>query len=257
MLGARSDQDWEWFGRNDPYYGVVSWDSFHRENLDENAAERFFLGGEQYVQKILGIVDERVASGFRPRRVLDFGCGVGRCTIPLARRSEKVVGVDVSGAMLSEAARNCAQRKVGNAEFVKPDALRGLRCEFDLVHSFIVFQHIPVRRGMALTEVLLDLIAPGGVGVLHYTYRQDPRARSVQRLVYGAYRFVPFAYALRRLIRREPVVQMYAYDLNALFHLLQERGCRMAHAVFTDHSYRGVILLFRKQDPAEAPACLA
>jgi 2-polyprenyl-3-methyl-5-hydroxy-6-metoxy-1,4-benzoquinol methylase len=38
---------------------------------------------------------------FAPRRVLDFGCGVGRVTLPLARRVDAVVAIDIADSMLS------------------------------------------------------------------------------------------------------------------------------------------------------------
>jgi ubiquinone/menaquinone biosynthesis C-methylase UbiE len=56
---------------------------------------------------------------FRPCRVLDFGCGVGRCTIPFARIAEEVVALDVSPSMLREAEKNCLERALDNVMFLK------------------------------------------------------------------------------------------------------------------------------------------
>src|SRR5262249_14599104 len=43
-----------------------------------------------------------------PGRLLDIGCGAGRNAVPLARTGWRVVGTDLSGAMLTAAA---ARRK--------------------------------------------------------------------------------------------------------------------------------------------------
>ena len=113
----------------------------------------------------------RLGADFQPRRVLDFGCGVGRLVLPLSRLCEEVVGVDVAEAMLSEAAANCRQAGATNVRLIRgDDRLSGVTGPFDFIHSFIVFQHVPVQRGLVLLERLLDLLAPDGVGALHFTY---------------------------------------------------------------------------------------
>jgi ubiquinone/menaquinone biosynthesis C-methylase UbiE len=43
---------------------------------------------------------------FAPRKILDFGCGVGRSPVAFAAMAEEVVGLDVSPAMLREARAN-------------------------------------------------------------------------------------------------------------------------------------------------------
>ena len=57
---------------------------------------------------------------FERRAALDYGCGVGRLTLPLAERCEHVYGVDVSPSMLREAARNAARMGLPNVEWVPP-----------------------------------------------------------------------------------------------------------------------------------------
>ena len=64
-------------------------------------------------------------------------------------RAERVVGVDVSPSMLAEARRNCDARGARNVELLAADRLGTLAPEFDLVHSFIVLQHIPPRHRRA------------------------------------------------------------------------------------------------------------
>ena len=76
-------------------------------------------------------------------RVLEIGCGVGRLLRPLAGRVARVVGVDLSEAMLARARDHCGE--LPNVELVRTDG--GLEsfpdASFDLVFSHIVFQHLP------------------------------------------------------------------------------------------------------------------
>src|SRR6478672_4876537 len=167
MAVYKPGEQWERFGATDPYYGVYSVDEFRTPNLDEAARERFFASGEEHVDRVLGLVRRVVREDFSPASVLDHGCGVGRLVVPFAGRAERVVGVDVSPSMLAEARRNCDARGLDNVELVPAERLASLRPEFDLVHSFIVLQHIPPRQGRAVFRTLVSLLRPGGVGVVH------------------------------------------------------------------------------------------
>ena len=76
---------------------------------------------------------------------VEFGCGVGRCTIWLARRYEHVVALDVSEPHLALAREKAASEGLKNIEFVhirskvELDRLRGA----DVFYSHIVLQHNP------------------------------------------------------------------------------------------------------------------
>src|SRR5215204_1073046 len=106
MLTEGSDAVWERYGRLDPYFGVLNKEPYKSENLDASALEKFFRSGEEDVRSFLKVAQEHFDSGFQPTRALDFGCGVGRLTIPLAGVCSRVVGVDVAPSMLEEAQKN-------------------------------------------------------------------------------------------------------------------------------------------------------
>src|SRR5690349_22592424 len=95
------DRTWRPYGRTDPYFAVLTDEAYRRENLDEGARRAFFESGERHVEWVLAAARRLTGEGWRPRRVLDFGCGVGRVLIPLARGAESAVGVDVSPEMLA------------------------------------------------------------------------------------------------------------------------------------------------------------
>jgi len=76
--------------------------------------------------------------------VLDIGCGIGRMDRHVAPRVRRLIGIDVSGEMVSRARERLTD--VPNAEFVEGDgySLRPIESEsIGLVFSHIVFQHVP------------------------------------------------------------------------------------------------------------------
>ncbi|HEX8319742.1 class I SAM-dependent methyltransferase [Longimicrobium sp.] len=257
-----TDHDWEEFGRTDPYHGVLTAERFRRKNMDDAARQEFFDSGREHVAKVVDVVRTRLDAGFSPRRVLDFGCGVGRLVIPFTELGSEVVGVDVSESMLSEARQNCSAQGIGNATFVlSDDDLSRVDGKFDFIHSYIVFQHIPRDRGTMIFRKLLERLTDGGVGCLHVTYdTTDVRGgipdAPVQRdrswkAVLGPMR-APLARLKQKLFSRPaapagPIMEMNAYSLREVFAAVQGIGVASQFVEFTNHAGElGVILYFQK-----------
>lgn len=247
-----TDADWDKWGEIDPYFGVLSSDEYRSGNLNEEGEAKFFRSGEQYIDQVLNELRSHLDKDFHPERSLDFGCGVGRLVIPLAGASEQVVGVDVSDHMLAEASLNCQKRNVENVSFIKSDdGLTKLTGTFNLIHSCLVLQHIPEKRGMPLIEAMLRHLDPGGVVAIQFYYRCDaPKAiRALVKLRYA----MPIANYARNLIRgrplREPAMQLHDYDLETVISLLNEAGVRSIYLrPYSDYGFQGVALYGQKSD---------
>lgn len=255
MAQVNTDADWEFFAATDPYWAVLTDDCYRQGNLTEQALEDFDASGASYVSFVFDTIEQRVAPKFQPHSCLDFGCGVGRLVIPFARRNLSVVGVDVADSMLAEARRRCAALGLTNVELVKgDDALSRVPGSFDLIHSFIVFQHIPCARGQRLFGEMFKRLKPGGVGVVHFAYAVAKRVQPVRRgVVRATLSFVKRT--ARRVLHRargttpvaRPVMQMNKYNLNELLLLLQQAGVqRMWLECTEDQGECGVILFFKK-----------
>src|SRR5260370_33552589 len=144
MLAGKSDEAWEDYGKNDPYFGVLTWEGYKNNKLTKEAQKEFFATGERYIDSVVKTIQEHFNPAFRPVRALDFGCGVGRLALPLARLCDSVVGVDVSESLLATAAQNCKEPGLTNVTVVKSDdALSGVTGTVDFFPSFLLFHHIP------------------------------------------------------------------------------------------------------------------
>ena len=225
-----TDAQWEAFGRSDPYFGVYSQDRFRGRELDADRRAEFFASGERHVAAVLGVVREQLDPDFTPKRVLDFGCGVGRLALPFAAGAEEVVGVDVSPSMLAEGRRNAEQRDVGNVRYV--GGLDEAGGEFDLVHTYAVLQHIPTDRGRQFIRQMLGKVRPGGLAALHFTYRRT--GSTLARTAYAAAKRSALASRLANIARgrswREPVMQVNEYDVGLVLRSLCEAGFGTCHA---------------------------
>jgi 2-polyprenyl-3-methyl-5-hydroxy-6-metoxy-1,4-benzoquinol methylase len=242
MSWESTAKDWETLGRTDPFWAVISNDVYHRSNLSAERLDAFLKTGDEHVDEVWRICRRVFGEHFAPRRALDFGCGVGRVALPLSRRIETVVAVDVADSMLSIARELLHDRFVTNVDVVKSDrTLSSIGGPFDFVHSVLVLQHIPQTRGLWLIGRLIELCADGGVVVLHVLYH-NPFARS--RLMRGWHGILhPF----RRWVGRPPHIQMNAYPLDRVMEAVQAAGARSVHVELTDHGgHLGAMLFFRK-----------
>lgn len=243
---SNTDRDWDCWGSTDPYYGVLSAPEFRRSALNKEALDRFFLAGEKDIAHALEMAG-RIKPNFSPKNVLDYGCGVGRLVIPLARRFDRVTGVDVSPAMLAEAAKNIGNLQ--NVSLIHASEFDALpEGSFDFIHSFIVFQHIPVKRGEKIFKKLLRLLKPGGIGAIHFTIARD---LSFARRVLTELRRIYVIHVATNILRGrqlfDPPVQMNEYSLSRLFTMLLKADCGPVLSEFTMHpGVYGVILFFEK-----------
>jgi len=249
-IANNSDRDWREWGRTNPYFGVCSDLKFLTANLNSDALDEFFASGERHVDHVYSVIRSAIRPEFKPSRVLDYGCGVGRLIVPLAQRSSEAIGVDISPGMLELARANCERLHARSARLLHVSELDTVAPgSMDLVHSFIVFQHIPVAQGEPLLRKLVTLIADGGVGAIHLTY-SDSRS-ALRRGVAALRRRVNLANGLINLAQERsysaPLMQMNMYSLKRVFNILFEAHCSNLHIEFSEHgSFRGVMLYFEK-----------
>lgn len=245
-----NERIWEFFGENDPYFAVNTISDMRSESIDEEKLKVFFESGEDYVKKIWQEIEKHFISGFSPHRALDFGCGVARLTLPIAKRSGETVGVDISINMLEVAAKNADLLKIKNVSFIKgDDELSKLTGEFDFIHSFIVFQHINPKIGEVIFKKMVGMLSEGGIGVVQFGYA-DSVSTFAQKFRFSLYRDYSITYKLRNLVlrkKREPLIPMYSYNLNNLMLILQKNDCHNCHIRFSNHGVEGIILFFQKR----------
>jgi SAM-dependent methyltransferase len=212
-----TDSDWRRIGEEQPFWGVASLEPFRTENLNDQALTDFYRSGHADIQLAVDRIARVAGCWPAPRRALDFGCGVGRLAFAMTQHAGEVVGYDVSPAMLRQAeARN-------DAAVTFTDAWPS--SGFDWINSYIVFQHIPPERGLALLGELLKLLNPGGVISLHFAIYRDAR------LIAPRSRLAQAKTLVRRNLGRpiEPALgsgSMYDYDLDAIFAILVAAGSR-------------------------------
>lgn len=155
---------------------AAEYDAMLQRGLDLSGEDKHY-----FIRGRLADLAASLPAGFAPRRVLDFGCGIGDATTRLAELfpAARVVGVDTADEALAHAERVHGGERVG---FARVAELAGLE-RFDLVYVNGVFHHIaPAERPRALAAIR-DALVPGGRFALFENNPLNPGTRLVMRRI--------------------------------------------------------------------------
>jgi len=173
-LLKRVETTWARLGQEDAHWSVITDDRFRKHSITGHLDD-FFAMGEADIARVEASLARVGLALSDIETAMDFGCGVGRLSIPLARRTSHVLGVDISAAHLQEAKANVENIGCRNIEFFKASSVADIRelQEFDLIISLIVLQHNPPPVMLEILNALCERVKPGG-----YLYIQAQTYRS-------------------------------------------------------------------------------
>lgn len=131
---------------------------------------------EYFAEQRIRDLKETLA-GFRPRRILDFGCGIGDTAQRLAAVFEdsEVVGIDTAGPAIRHACNKYANERISFYELSRFEP----RGDFDLCYCSGVFHHIPSAERSQALQLIRAALAPHGRLALFENNPWNPGTRMV------------------------------------------------------------------------------
>lgn len=177
QLIQKVESTWSRLGQEDAHWSVITHENF-RKDLINNHIDDFFIMGEGDIARVEAALNRVNSSLSEMKSAMDFGCGVGRLSIPLGKRCQHVLGVDISSTHLREAKENIERERLKNVDLSligSVDAIGELP-EFDLVFSILVLQHNSPPVILAILKELCSRVKSGG-----YLYIQTQTYRSNYR----------------------------------------------------------------------------
>jgi SAM-dependent methyltransferase len=199
---------------------AVLYDPTKRGNRWE--PHEFFATGRAEFEETLAYLAE-LGVEVRFGRALDFGCGVGRLTQPLASTFERVDGVDIAPSMIEHARRhdppsNCVfhLNERDDLSLFEDDT-------FDLVHSRLVLQHMRPALARGYLREFMRVLVPGGIAVFDLPSRPaDSLQASVARRVPP-----PVLNLLRRVRYRSGAMEQHWIAPDEVTRVLEAAGGRV------------------------------
>ena len=167
------ESTWSGLGETAPEYSVLSSNEFDPAFglIDQ---EEFYRTGYAEVQQICDILKRHGFLMDSLEEVVEFGCGLGRVTIPLAKKLKKVTAYDISSPHLGVARSNLDSQKIENVELKRFSTFDQSIVSCDLFYSRIVFQHNPPPLIRFLIKRALMSLKPLGIAIFQVpTYIPD------------------------------------------------------------------------------------
>lgn len=245
-------RQWEDNAGLDPLWAILT-----REGGAWTETE-FFATGQEEIARLFAFMG---AGGFAPAGpvpFLDFGCGVGRVTFPLAARLGPGIGVDVSERMVA-LARSYSASRAPSVRFVvnRTTDLSVLGpARFGFVYSHLVLHHLTPRDQLTYLNALLGTLAPGGVAAIQTIEPCGDGRRTPLR------ELVPTRF--RRLVRRavaalrgapppaaRPVVAMHTLAEDRVVRAVAIQGCQILAAPYSNSAepdHRGRVEFFEREE---------
>ena len=135
---------------------------------------KFFAADQEYFARYK-IELVRKSTTVPVKRILEFGCGIGR---NIAYLAAAFPGAQIVGTDISEASLEIARKENPTARFEKDAA--GLDGRFDLIFVAGVFHHIAPPERPAVMQLLANLLDPSGS---LYVFEHNPYNPVTRRIV--------------------------------------------------------------------------
>ena len=153
---AKMKRDWDRRARHDARFWIATSD-FHDDT-------EFDSSGEASRLALLRLLGDRHDPKWT---VLEVGCGIGRMLRPLARDFVRLYGIDVSAEMIDRSRQWLAGLdNVETFETSGVDLARFADESFDLVYSYVAFQHMPRPVFEAYLAEINRVLGHGGLFAL-------------------------------------------------------------------------------------------
>ena len=240
--------NWEDLAKNKPYSPLLASDGILKVDANDTPTPEFWQSGEEDLDALLSVATTITGRDVSLTSSLDFGCGPGRLTLPLARRSLNVVGCDISPAMLNHVRQNAQAAGLLNVTFVTPEALALLSDgQFSFVVSLLVLQYIPRSQGYDIIRYIMRLLTSDGIAALHLV--PAPPGEALRQLVriMAAWSRLTTRLATDNRTDSPNRMQMHMYDENVVHREIGRAKARLLariHAPVGDMP--GVLLIVGK-----------
>lgn len=216
-------REYQKLGETDPLWAILTCrdKKGKKWELDE-----FFATGEREVESIQEYINSLGLE--MPRgQALDFGCGVGRVTQPLARHFDVCYGVDIAPSMLDLArqynkwgdrCRYILNETDDLALF--PDNI------FDFIYSVITFQNMDSRYSRKYIQEFTRILAPYGLLIFQIPSEPKTIRQKIKHMLPPT--LLSLFYKIKTLGRsRLEVHEIRGINRMEVIKLIEENGARI------------------------------
>ncbi|WP_439552701.1 class I SAM-dependent methyltransferase [Falsiroseomonas sp.] len=236
----RTGRYWDAVGREAPHWSVLTQDRFRPDAIGRSI-DAFYATGLDDSRMVEAVLTRHGIAPEALPQAIEFGCGVGRATLALARLFDGVMGCDISAPHLALAAEQAAARIVDNVAWHRstPAAPMPPGMEWDFWFSRMVLQHNPPPVAARLLAIAFVGLRPGGVAMFQMATHRVGYAFSIDDYLAAA--------------TDPPGMEVHILPQPAIFALAREAGLEVlevredTHVVAADTvSWLSNLFVFRR-----------
>jgi len=203
---------WEEMGEDWPHFSVLSEEQFLPRNL-ARSLDRFWDSGESEAETTLSLLRQLSFGNTAAKTCVEYGCGLGRVTIPLSRQFGQVHGYDISARHLLLARQRAEAVGCDNVRFHhRGDGLLAPLTTCDFFYSRLVFQHNPPPVMRELVRLALASLRPGGIAIFELPVYLSGYAFRVEEYLNAP---------------RKERMEMHCLPQREVFALVEAVGCSL------------------------------
>jgi SAM-dependent methyltransferase len=153
-------ENWEGLAKTDPLWSILA---DPEKKSGKWQLPEFFKTGEEEIARLMSYV-ESLRIEIAHRRALDFGCGIGRLTQPLADHFDEAYGVDIAPTMIALANKYNHHGDMCKYYLNERDDLKIFPDDtFNLIYSNLTLQHMEKKYFLGYMREFLRVLAHGGL----------------------------------------------------------------------------------------------
>ncbi|HWB47711.1 MAG TPA: class I SAM-dependent methyltransferase [Stellaceae bacterium] len=204
------ERSWSKMGEDWPHFSVLSEEQYLPGNL-AGSLDQFWAIGRGEADLAVSLLRQLDFGDPAEKTCVEYGCGVGRVTIPLAARFGEVHAYDISASHLALARQRAETMRAANIGFHhRGSGLLEPLAPCDFFYSRLVFQHNPPPVMRELVRLALASLRPGGVAIFEIP------------VYLAGYRFHIDDYLDNPPPER---MQMHCLPQREIFSLISQAGC--------------------------------
>jgi SAM-dependent methyltransferase len=239
-LFDRVVRKWTRLGAERPHWSVLTHESYEPRNIADNE-DTFFESGRDAPALVEAFFCRNGQRLDRGLTCLEFGSGVARLTIHLARLFQRIIAVDVSRPHQDLAASYLAAHGASNVSLVTVSRLEDLANlpPFHVLFSWLVFQHNPPPLSARMLRALLEQLQDGGYCLVQVATYLDGYEFRTERYLVG---------------ETDDEIEGHVLPQRAVFRIFRDAHVDVIEACEDDSigqsRYQSMIFFGRKQVPA-------
>ena len=205
---------------------------FQLRNVGSNDWNEFIMHAEQITPDIAAVIDEHLPQR-AGKKVLDFGCGIGRVALKLWQET----GLPTHGCDINPDAIDYISKQLSEPSFHVSSYEPPLSYEdasFDLIFSISIWTHLPPKLQIPWLKEMHRILKPGGTALISVSSASSLPIRKKRLDLWEAYSeedleregilFVEYRYLQKTPEAYPGVTTSYGSTLHDFDYIRQEWG---------------------------------